>query len=653
MSQHLASMTQPKGILALTTDRTTDNPWNHVMSVAAKLLADSASVDLVTAHENLEIPPDAKLGDIATTLAFRLAKEREDNPAKIAADISKKLERAIKKEPLIDRIDNKGPYINLFLSRRELADFVIRAVAQSNKNYGKSNEFQGNRALMEYPAVNPSKPWHIGHTRNAVLGDTLGNVLEAAGYDVIRTDYINNLGLQIAQLVWKLMKDKPSPGDEKYDHFLGHLYVEVHEDFERDKKVESEIRAVARDLESLESEAARVSEEMVTECVRAQCQTAYRLGIFHDYQIWESVIAHSGLLDQARKMMLETDNIFIPESGEKAGCIVADLRTIEEFKDMKDPFKVLFRSDGTRTYTGADVATQMWKFGIIEDPFLYKEFERQPNGEIVYRTAVDGTERDLGAVDLVFNIIGSEQSQPQRLVYTVLGLLGYNEQSGNSHHIAYEFVGLEDEDFSGREGTWIGYSCDVVLDKAEALAREEVEKRNPEESEDFKNDVAAKVGTGAVRYLLLKSSPDRKITFRWEDALDFNGDAAPYLQYSIARAQRLLERADEVDVSNANLKLLVEEAEFALIKAISRFPNMILEVVRSLKKETWGTGFSSNRIATYCYELATLFSRFYDSCPVLKAEPDFKAARLELVKAFKTTMVNCLRILGIPVVERM
>ncbi|MHA1939438.1 MAG: arginine--tRNA ligase, partial [Candidatus Thorarchaeota archaeon] len=574
----------------MTSDKTTDNPWNYVMNRVASILAKSASVDLVTAQESLEIPPDSKLGDVATTISFRHAKERKENPAKIATEISKMLDSAIKKDPLIERVDTKGPYINLFLSRGQLADIVIKAVAHSNEDYGKSGEFRGRRALMEYPAVNPSKPWHIGHTRNAVLGDTLGNVLEAAGYDVIRTDYINNLGLQIAQLVWKLMKDKPLPGDEKYDHFLGHLYVEVQEAFEKDKEIENEIRAVARDLEILESEAAKISEEMVTACVKAQSQTAYRLGVYHDYQIWESAIAHSGLLEQARKMMLECENIFIPETGEKAGCIVADLRTIEEFKDMKDPFKVLFRSDGTRTYTGADVATQMWKFGIIEDPFLYKEFELQPNGESVYRTAVDGSERDLGIVNLVFNIIGSEQAQPQRLVYTVLGLLGYNEQSDNSHHIAYEFVGLEDEDFSGREGTWIGYSCDEVLDKAEALAREEVDKRNPEESDEFKNDIAAKVGTGAVRYLLLKSSPDRKITFRWDDALDFNGDAAPYLQYSIARAQRILERAEQVDDSKADLKLLTDEAEFALIKAIARFPEEILEVVRGLKKETWGTG---------------------------------------------------------------
>ena len=634
-------------------DEATENPWNFVMGKVAAILSKAASVDLMTMRENMEVPPDSKLGDVATTISFRLAKERKESPSKIALDISGELESAIKKELLVEKVDVKGPYINLFLSKGHLADIVIKGVVRANEDYGKSGEFKGQRALMEYPAVNPSKPWHIGHTRNAVLGDTLGNILETAGYEVIRTDYINNLGLQIAQLVWKLMKDKPSPGKEKYDHFLGHLYVEVQEAFEKDKEVEAEIRGVGRDLEILESEAAKTSEQMVSECVKAQSQTAYRLGIYHDYQIWESAIAHSGLLDQAREMMLACESIFIPDSGDKAGCIVADLRTIDEFKDMKDPFKVLFRSDGTRTYTGADVATQMWKFGIIEDPFLYEEFERQPNGESVYRTAVDGSERDLGTVNLVFNIIGSEQAQPQRLVYTVLGLLGYKAQSNNSHHIAYEFVGLEDEDFSGREGTWIGYSCDEVLDKAEALAKIEVDKRNPEESDEFKNQVAANVGTGAVRYLLLKSSPDRKITFRWEDALDFHGDAAPYLQYSIARAQRILEKAEQTEGLDADLMLLTAEAEFALIKAIARFPEEILEIVRGLKKETWGTGFSPNRIAAYCYELATLFSRFYDSCPVLKADADLRLARLELVKAFKTTMVNCLGILGIPVVERM
>ncbi len=627
------------------------NPWEMIVEKISGILEDVTSLDHEIVRENLEVPPDSALGDIATTLAFRLAKEQKRNPAEIAAGLARKIETHKDSSPLIARVVQKGPYVNIFFSRKELARIAIEAAITSNESYGKSDNYKGLRVLIESPAVNPSKPWHIGHARNAVIGDTLGNVMEAVGYDVLRLDYINNLGLQIAQLIWKLKSAEPPNSGEKYDHYLGRLYVGINEAFESDEKAQKEIREVSRQLENLDSEDAKNSDRMVKGCVKAQNQTSYRFGIYHDYQIWESMIAHSGMLVQAREMMLKCDNIFVPSEGEKAGCVVADLRTLDEFKDMKEPYRVLFRSDGTRTYTGADVAFQMWKFGMMKDPFLYNLFEEQPNGKPVYRSEFGGKKHNLGKIDLVFNVIGSPQAHQQKLVYTIMDLLGYREQAENSHHVAYEFVGLEDVDFSGREGTWIGYSCDDVLDKAEDLAREEVAKRNPDESEEFKDRVAAQIGTGAVRYHLLKTSPDRKITFRWEDALDFNGDAAPYLQYSYARAQRILEKSD--GNASANLGLLAAEAEFALVKAIAKFPEEVLEVVRGLIKQASGTSFNTNRITSYCYNLATLFSRFYDSCPVLKSDPETKAARLQLVRAFKITMGNCLRLLGIPVVERM
>jgi arginyl-tRNA synthetase len=269
------------------------------------------------------------------------------------------------------------------------------------------------------------------------------------------------------------------------------------------------------------------------------------------------------------------------------------------------------------------------------------------------RTDLQGEKRKLGKFDLVMNVIGSRQAHPQRMVYTILDILGYSKESENSHHIAYEFVGLEGEDFSGREGTWIGYSTDDVLDKATELARVEVDKRNPDESDEFKDTVANQVGVGAVRYFMLNASPDRQITFRWNEALDFSGDAAPYLQYSHARAQRILEKVVDESPSDADLTLLSTEAEYELVKEIARFPEEILEVARSLKKNVWGTSFTSNRITAYTYGLANLFSKFYDSTPVLKADPEIRAARLALVRAFKTTMANCLNVLGIPIVERM
>ncbi len=672
-----------------TSDGQFKNPWDATKELAISLLVEVTQIDDARVRESIEIPPDPALGDIASTIAFQLAKQLRKNPAQIANEIVEKITARLEAMPVFEHAESQGPYVNLFLNRGQFAKIAIEAVNQLGDDYGRTTAYKGRRALIEFPAVNPSKPWHIGHARNAVLGDMLGNVLEIVGYDVARIDYINNLGLQIAQLAWKLLYDtkKPTdtnydhyderidyinnpmleialrtwkhlhdaenPTDTKYDHYLGRLYVDVQKAFETDEEVEREIREIARQLEYPDSEASKRSIGMVTNCLLAQCQTAYRLGIYHDYQVWESDIAHSGLLEAAKDMMLGCDNVVRLDEGDKAGCIVVKLDTIDEFKDMKEPYKVLFRSDGTRTYTGADVALQMWKFGIVQDPFRYQVFDEQPNGKEVLRTSLKGKKKNIGKFDVVFNVIGSSQAQPQRLIYTILDLLGYKTQSENSHHVAYEFVGLEDTDFSGRKGTWIGYTVDEILDKAVELACDEVAKRNPDETDEFKGQVAHQVGTGAVRYMLLKASPDRKITFRWSEALDFDGDAAPYLQYSHARAMRIIEKASEDAQGEVDLTLVSSASEFALAKAVAMFPEEILETVKSLRKTTWGTSFYSNKIASYGYGLANLFSKFYDSCPVLKAEPAIAAARLELVKAFRTTMANCLRILGIHAVERM
>jgi len=629
------------------------NPWETVRQSVVKMLSDVFSVSQDDVALSIEKPPDSALGDLASTIAFSLAKKHKKSPVAIITESLSKLEAIAAGNPLVKEVNANGPYINIFLDHGKMAELTIKSVIEYAGDYGRSKVFNNRRALIESPAVNPSKPWHVGHARNAILGDTLCNILDWVGYDTVRLDYINDLGLQIGQLIWKILQVEEDVGDIKYDHYLGHLYVAAQEEFEKSESVQEEVREVSRKLEDLDSKEAKLSGEMVTRCLKAQCETSYRLGIYHDYQVWESAIAHSGILELAQKMMLESDNIFKIDEGEKTGCIVADLSVIDEFKDLKDPYKILFRSDGTRTYTGADVALQLWKFGIIIDPFKYSIFEKQPNDKTVMRTDLQGEKINLGKFDIVMNVIGSRQAHPQRMVYTILDILGYSKESKNSHHIAYEFVGLEGVDISGRLGTWIGYSTDDMLDKAKELARVEVDKRNPDEDDAFKDTVANKVAVGAVRYFMLNASPDRQITFTWNEALDFNGDAAPYLQYSHARAQRILEKAEDESTSNLDLTLLSTEAEFELVKAIAQLPEELLEVARSLKKNVWGTSFMSNRITAYTYGLANLFSKFYDSCPVLRAEPDVRDSRLALVRAFKTTMANCLTVLGIPVVNRM
>ncbi|MCK4962863.1 MAG: arginine--tRNA ligase, partial [Anaerolineales bacterium] len=258
----------------------TNNPWNAAAELVIQLLVKVSSIGSETVRKYIEIPPDPDLGDIASTVSFRLAKELNKSPAAIAIDITQSLEKEVKKEPLLDRVATKGPYINFFFDREEFARRVVSEVCEIKDMYGTTEEFKGTRALIESPAVNPSKPWHIGHARNAILGDTLANILEAVGCEVVRIDYINDLGLQIAQLTWKIMHDDLDLEDvsEKMDHFLGHLYVEVQKVTESDSGTENEVREITRRLEDLNSEEAKRSAEMVTLCLKAQCQTAYRLG---------------------------------------------------------------------------------------------------------------------------------------------------------------------------------------------------------------------------------------------------------------------------------------------------------------------------------------------------------------------------------------
>ncbi|MHA2022434.1 MAG: arginine--tRNA ligase domain-containing protein, partial [Candidatus Thorarchaeota archaeon] len=307
------------------------NPWSLAKQVAVKMLAEVAETSIEDVLDSIEVPPESAMGDLATTLAFALAKKLKKNPAVIASKILEKIQTSIEKEPLINKVETKGPYINIFFDRAAFTDITITTISRTGDRYGQTSQFKGKRVLIESPAVNPSKPWHIGHARNAILGDTLANILETVGYEVVRLDYINDLGLQIAQLVWKLKQIDDDPGDKKYDHFLGHLYVEVQEAFDASDEVQKEVREVSRQLEDLQSDDAKLSGEMVRKCVEAQNKTGYRLGIYHNLQVWESAIAHSGILSLARDMILKCDNITIPDEGDKAGCIVANLSVIDEF----------------------------------------------------------------------------------------------------------------------------------------------------------------------------------------------------------------------------------------------------------------------------------------------------------------------------------
>jgi arginyl-tRNA synthetase len=405
-------------------------------------------------------------------------------------------------------------------------------------------------------------------------------------------------------------------------------------------------------MEKGNNEVAREVREMSERCLRAHHRTAARLNVQHDLLVWESDIANSGLFAEALEKILESPNIKRLSEGEKAGCVVVDLSAYEEFRQLKDTEKILIRSNGVATYTGKDVAFHFWKFGFIKDPFKYKSFRRKrANAPTLWTTSQKGRPGRFKPADVIFNVIGMPQSFPQRTVYLVLETLGYTKASENYYHLAYEFVTLPDKRFSGRRGTWIGFSTDAVVREAIRRARREVKSRNPNESSTFYRQVAEAIGAASVRYSLLKVAVEKQITFRWDEMLNFDGNAAPYLMYTHARASSILRK--QAAPKEANLDVLTTPYEVDLIKLIGRFPDIILRIVEGMRREKWGTRIELFKLAEYVYKLSVAFNSFYNHCPVLKAEStELVAARLLLVNACRQVLRNTLSLLGIHPLER-
>lgn len=634
-------------------------PWEKIINSLANAISIAYNISTDDVIRTISKPPSHETADIAINTAFMIASKLKRNPREIAEE----LKSVLVKNEYVQDIEVAPPaFLNIKLSTMRLAKETITGILAEGEKYGTQKIFSSKKVIIEFPAVNPSKPLHIGHVRNAVLGDTLARVFDALGANTIRMDYINDLGLQVAKIIWKLWEgniDNISK-EKKFDHFLGELYVSAEKELEREPEKEKEVRLILKKLEEGEEKITDFANKITERCVKEQYKTQYALNIFHDVQVWESDLAHSGLLLKGISTVLQYENIIKLDSGPKAGCIVAKMDYFDEFKKLKDPYKVLVRSDGTATYTGKDTVFQLWKFGLIENPFVYRIFEIQPNGKELWRTTIssNGVKLEFNKGDIIINVIGIEQAHPQRLIYLILKLMGFFEQYDNSHHLAYDHVVLPEGKFSGRKGTWIGYTADDLINEAIIKAKQEIEKRNPKMDEKMKENIAKIVGIGAIRYTLLKQSPEKKIIFTWEDALNFDGYAAPYVQYSYARATRILEKSNtDINIKNITNELFNQfktEWEHDLILLLSKFPSILVDIIKNMRKEIWGTKIELNKIPQYAYDVSVAFNKFYQKCPVLSADSnELKIARLSLVKATQIVLKNVLNIMGIEAPERM
>jgi len=590
----------------------------------AKSLSDAAGVPLADALASIELPK-GQFGDVASSLCFSLAKKEKKNPAALASQIAGKLSLP----EWVSEAKTAGPYINFKLSEKFYSGLCL-----SPQKPQRAPKRKKGKTIVEFPSVNPNKPWHIGHLRNALLGDSVSRVLEAAGEEVERTDYINDLGLQVAQSFWGYLNLGKKP-EGKLDLWLGQQYVEVAKRFESDEKVKNEVRELVKEMEEGKGEKAVQYRQLVEKCVEAQYQTAFKFGIFHDALIFESDVIPT--IFKNGMALLKSNKAIVKETeGKNAGCLVAKMAS-PEFANMESPDKVLVRSDGTATYTGKDVIFQLWKFGLLENDFSYQPFLVQPNKQECFKTSAKGRKGKFGKAKRVLNVIGMEQAYPQKVIREILLSMGYKKEAENSVHLSYEHVGLEDARFSGRQGTWLGYTTDELFE--EGVKRAEA-KIKPEVQGAERLAIAHAIAAAAIRFTFIRTTPEKKITFRWDDALSLEGDSAPYCIYAHARASKIVEKGGKGKPSESH-----EPAEKELLRKVMLLDFVIAESARQLRPHI---------VAEYCLDLAVAYNKFYNSCPILSCEDEAqKQSRLATNSAAKQAMRRALEAVGLPALERM
>ena len=615
----------------------TANPWGEFKRDVCQALGAALSKlgwePPKKLEETLEEPPDPKLGDLASTICFDLAKSLHKSPTWLAAELSKAMELG----GLIARVEIAGSYINFFVDIPQLVELTLRTIEQADSKYGGLDIGKGRKVVIEHTSVNPTKPLHIGHGRNAVIGDAMARILRALGHEVEVQNYIDDMGRQVAEtlLAYRLIKRKPRA---KFDHVLGLIYADMHKRLGRDPKLQQQVGEVLAQLELGRGPTVRRARQLAERCVKANLETTDRLGISYDLLVWESDIARSGMLKEALERLQATPYV-IKGTGGRAGTLILRLA------DFGIGDKVLVRSDGTAVYTARDIAYQLWKFGRTKAGLLFKLHSKRLDGTKTHTTVQRGKAiTKFGNATKVINVIGAEQRFPQQVVFTALKALGLEKEHENSHHLAYEHVWLPSGRFSGRKGTWVGFSVDDAVEEAVARAYVVVKEHAPKASERFKREAAEFVGVGAVRYSLVSTSPEKRITFKWEEALNFDRNSGPAVQYSHARACSILRRAKSRGGKHSSdvFKLLQEQR---LVKLLSRFPEVVREAGEKLQPHT---------PALYAAELSLAFNTFYEVAPVIEAETkELRAARLRLVNCVRIVLRNALELMGITAPERM
>lgn len=597
-------------------------------------------------HVPIEEPPRADMGDIATSIAFELAGKLKRSPVEISQEIL----NVIEKPSIFKKVISVGPYLNFFINYQKFSESVLKAI---NEDYGDL-EFKNEKIILEHTSANPNGPLHIGHIRNSIIGDSLNKILKKSGYTVETQYYVNDMGRQIAMVVWGLLKLKFTPQkksnthqypveEEPYlgknqpyqqidlilkeypefnkleefylnglknilylnifvdvnqrDHQIGELYYQVNQELKYNPELKESIDQLLNRYEQGDNPLIEFFfKEAVNSCLDGMGPTLERLHIHHDSFIWESKFVRDASVNEIISKL--KDEGYTQENE----VLYVNLEDFGLEKEL-----VLMRSDGTSLYSTRDLAYHMEK-------------SRKS--------------------DVVIDILGSDHKLAIDQIRIVLGFLN----AKSPEVIFYEFITLPEGSMSTRKGVFI--SVDHLLKEAVDRAIKEIKKRRDDLADDQTTEIAEKIGVGAIRYYIARLSPEKHMVFKWDEALSFERGCAS-IQYAHARACNILQKAGGFDASTVNLESILgsynlEAHEIELIKIIAQFTSLIEESAQTRKV---------HKMAQYSLDLASAFNKFYKSMPVIGS--DHEQLRLAIVDKSRITIRNSLELLGIEAPESM
>jgi arginyl-tRNA synthetase len=649
-----------------------------MLSALTKSIADTLKSIILekyqVAYDSLAFtnPPRIQMGELALPIAFDLARKVRRAPK----DIAQELALAAQAIPGIGKVAVAGGgYLNFYLDRAWLALRLLQSIEAGHHGWVPASAPVG-KIVVEHTNINPNKAAHIGHLRNAALGDSFVRCLRFLGNDVEVQNYLDNTGVQVADVVVgiermqvKTLKEV-SAIEGKFDYYCWDVYAGVTQFYKQSEENAKWRSLTLQAIEAGNNPTAELAQYVAMRIVRAHLATMARINVHYDLLPRESEILHLHFWERAFQLLRERGAVYFVAEGKNRGCWVmrtsgeADVSSSRE--DLEDDEKIIVRSDGTVTYVGKDIAYQLWKFGLLGLDFRYCPFLTDGVRTVWITTAEEQPGMDsphFGSGKRVYNVIDSRQSYLQNIVLQGLKALGYEEQAANSIHFSYEMVALspaccaeldyhlsEEErkrpyiEVAGRKG--LGVKADDLLNTLEGKALGEVRARH-ELPEDDAGLIARSISVGALRYFLLRFARNTVIAFDFKEALSFDGETGPYVQYAIVRANNIFRKLAEAGMEGmpaafdpAKLRDFLSENDelWEIAFQAARLPDVVRQVTNSLEL---------SQLCKYAFQLAQKFNLFYHKYHILsESNPDRRAHLLLIVDLVRRQLTKALDLLG-------